>query len=85
MGEGCKDAQRLSFDRRSKPQFHGTKVTSDAGLPTHRELDETLELTRMAGSAISENRTGGNTSHGIGALLRQSIYRRSGVYKHLKL
>ena len=58
MGEGCKNALGLSFDRKLKLEFHGTKVTSDAGLLTYRELDETLELTRMAGFAISDNRTG---------------------------
>ena len=32
MGEARKDALRLDFDRRVKLEFHGTKVTSDAGL-----------------------------------------------------
>ncbi len=32
MGEARKDALRLDFDRRLKLEFHGTKVTSDAGL-----------------------------------------------------
>jgi hypothetical protein len=37
MGEARKDALRLDFDRRLKLEFHGTKVTSDAGLRTLRE------------------------------------------------
>ena len=32
MGEARKDALRLDFDRRLKIEFHGTKITSDAGL-----------------------------------------------------
>jgi len=74
MGEGCKDALRLSLDRKLKLEFHGTKVTSDAGLLACRELDEAFGLTRTAGYEISDSRTGGNTRHSIGALLRQSIY-----------
>ena len=31
MGEARKDALKLDFDRRLKLEFHGTKVTSDAG------------------------------------------------------
>ncbi len=32
MGEAGKDALRLDFDRKLKLEFHGTKMTSDAGL-----------------------------------------------------
>ncbi len=31
MGEARKDSLRLDFDRTLKLEFHGTKVTSDAG------------------------------------------------------
>ena len=31
MGESRKDALRLDFDHKLKPEFHGTKVTNDAG------------------------------------------------------
>ena len=32
MGERKKDALRVNFDRKLKLEFHGVKVTSDAGL-----------------------------------------------------
>ncbi len=31
MGESRKDALRVNSDRKLKLEFHGTKVTSDAG------------------------------------------------------
>ncbi|MDP6096265.1 MAG: IS1380 family transposase, partial [Gammaproteobacteria bacterium] len=58
MGEACKDALRVNFDRELKVEFHGTKVTSDAGLLAYRELDEVLGLTTMIESELTDSRTG---------------------------
>jgi len=81
MGEARKDALRLRFDRNLKLEFHGTKVTSDAGLLAYRELDEAFGLTEMSGRHLSDQRVGTNTQHSLTALLRQSIYSRLGGYQ----
>lgn len=80
MGETSRDALRVNFESKLKLEFHGTKVTSDAGLLAYRELDEALELTTMSQSEFYDNRKGKNTQHNITALLRQSIYSRLAGY-----
>ncbi len=52
---------RVDFDRRLKLEFHGSKITSDAGLLAYRELDEVLGLTDLGGADLSDLRRGKNT------------------------
>src|ERR1035437_3345410 len=80
-GESESDAPRLNFDRRLKLEFHGSNVTSDAGLLPFRELDDVLGLNELAGAALSDNRRGKNTRHVLSGLLRQSVFGRLAGYE----
>jgi hypothetical protein len=62
-GESDDGSLRVDFDRRLKLGFHGSRITSDAGLLAFRELDDALGLTDLAGAALSECRRGKNTRH----------------------
>src|SRR5262249_21340917 len=75
------DPLRVNFDRQIKLEFHGSTVTSDAGLPAYRELDDALGLTNAAANGLNETRTGKNTQHSLLALLRQSLYSRLAGYE----
>ena len=81
MGEAGNGALRLKFDSRLKLEFHGAKITSDAGLLASRELDEQLELTWAAAHKLVDARRGKNTQHSMLALFRQGIYGRLAGYE----
>jgi Transposase DDE domain group 1 len=81
MGESNGEILRLDFDRRLVLQFHGSVVTSDAGLLAYRELDDALGLTVMAGEIVADARTGRNGRHALVDMLRQSVFGRLAGYE----
>ena len=80
-GESDRRPLRPVFDRRLKQEFHGPRVTSDAGLLAYRELDDALGLTAMAAEVPADSRTGKNGWHVFVGLLRQSVYGRLAGYE----
>jgi hypothetical protein len=75
-GESDDGAIRVDFDRRLRLEFHGSRITSDAGLLAYRELDDALGLTDLAGGVLSDGRRGKNTRHLLTGLFRQSVFGR---------
>src|ERR687884_726251 len=80
-GEASGVDLRVAFDPRLKLEFHGSRVTSDAGLLAFRELDDALGLTELAGEVLAETRTGQNSRHTLIAQLRQSVFGRLAGYE----
>ena len=80
-GEADRRPLRPCFDRRLKLEFHGSRVTTDAGLLAYRELDDARGLTALAGHVLADSRTGKNGWHGVVGLLRQSVYGRLAGYE----
>jgi hypothetical protein len=80
-GEAEGVALRVTFDPRLKLEFHGSKVTSDAGLLAFRDLDDALGLTDLAGQILADTRTGKNGRHTLTAQVRQSVFGRLAGYE----
>jgi hypothetical protein len=80
-GEAKKPPLRVTFDRRIKLEFHGARITSDAGLLAYRELDDALGLTATAASTLAEGRRGKNIRHRLLGSLRQAVYGRLAGYE----
>ena len=81
VGEENDAALRVTFDLRLRLEFHGSKVTSDAGLLPIRDLDDALGLTELAGEVLVDTRTGQNSRHTLIAQLRQSVFGRLAGYE----
>jgi hypothetical protein len=75
-GESSDGALWLEFDRRLKLEFHGSRITSDAGLLACRELDDALGLSTMAGDVLADACTGRNGHHARVGMLRKSLFGR---------
>ena len=61
-GESDDGSVQADFDRQLRREFHGSRITSDAGLLAYRELDDALGLTELAGAPLSECRRSKNTA-----------------------
>ena len=84
MGEKTQEALKLQFEKRLRLEFHGARITSDAGLVACRELDGALGLTRrrrVAPTYLQETRSGSNVQRELLPLLRQSVYSRLAGYE----
>jgi len=80
-GESDDGSLRVDFDRRLRLEFHGSRITSDAGLLAYRELDDALGLAELAAASLSECRRGKNTRHLLAGLFRQSVFGRLAGYE----
>jgi hypothetical protein len=81
MGERKKPGLQLNFNRKLKLEFHGAKITSDAGLLAYREMDDVMGLTQMLVEDLAHYRTGKNTQHTLLRMFRQTVYRRLAGYE----
>ena len=80
MGESKTTDLQVGFDRRIRLQFHGAKVTSDAGLLAVTGLDRALGLTELVGSVLVDA-GGRNVQHGQVGLLGQTVYSHLAGYE----
>src|SRR5919205_1578522 len=80
-GEASRVDLRVAFDRRLKLEFHGSKVTSDAGLLAFRELDAALGLSQIAAECLADTRSGQNSRHTLVGHFRQSVFGRLAGYE----
>ena len=55
MGEAGKHALRVGFHRAIKLEFHGARVSSDAGLFPYRDLDESAGLTESVAMRLLDD------------------------------
>ena len=56
MGDAKAGPVRLSFNPLLHVEFHGARVTSDAGLPLPRELNERLGLSALIERHLADPR-----------------------------
>jgi hypothetical protein len=80
-GEADRGALRLDFDRRLLLQFRSSAITSDAGLLTYRELDDTLRLTDTGADTLADARTGKNGRHQLAGLFAPIRVRAAGGWR----
>jgi hypothetical protein len=80
-GETESNAPQLNFVRRLKLEFHGSSVTSDAGLLAYRELDDVLGLMVIAEQNLADGRTVRNGRHDLIVMPWRSVFGRPAGYE----
>src|ERR1700739_1792965 len=80
VGERQEQPFELSFNRRLRVDFQGSRVTSDGGLLLVRELDERLGFGELIERHLTDGR-GKNTQLPLTDLVRQSVYSRLAGYE----
>ncbi len=60
MGERTRKTLKLQFDKRLRLEFHGGRITPDAGLLACRELDGVPGLAEVESTYLQEARGGRN-------------------------
>jgi hypothetical protein len=81
QGESNDGTLRLDFDRCVKLEFHGSRITSDAGLLAYRELDDALGPSALISDVLADARTGRNGRHALVGLLLQAVFGRLAGYE----
>ncbi len=74
MGEAGRVALRVGFEGTINLEFHGAKVSSDAGLFPYRDIDEAAQLAETGAAELFDFRWGSNIPHSTIALLREELY-----------
>ena len=59
VGAGLQRADRVGFDPRARPEFRGTQLSSDGGLPVMREIDDALGLSPVLKNTTAKPEHGG--------------------------
>jgi hypothetical protein len=88
-GNGGPDGRNR--ERRSEARFRPSShsaisrltITSDAGLLSYRELDDTLHLAYTGADVLTDTRTGKNGRHRLVGLRRQSVFGRLAGYEDM--
>ena len=77
----------MQFDGKLKLklEFHGAKITSNAGLLAFRELDEAFRLTEKGSTMLSDPRPEKNTQHTMLAMLRRGNHNSAKFWRRVLL
>ncbi len=73
MGEAGQKALRVGFDRAITLEFHGARVSSDAGLFPYRDLDDAAQLAYNLGNFVRRLALPASVRHWTLTTLREKL------------